>query len=96
MIATSTEVIQVSRRLVQVILRASERTSRANWPRLTRFFFGASAASAEDGTNTAAVLAARLRIAVGAEPKNQTKTTTSISRFWSSPRGRPGSTTQTI
>src|SRR3569833_2888474 len=96
MIATSTEVIQVSRRLVQVILRASERTSRANWPRLTRFFFGASAASAEDGAITAAVLAARLRIAVGAEPGFLAMAATSNSRFWSSPRGRPGSTTQTI
>src|SRR5258708_3909166 len=40
MIPTITEVIQVSRRLVQVILRASERTSRANWARLVRFLGG--------------------------------------------------------
>ena len=41
MIATITEVIQVSRRLVQVILRASARTSRKNWAMLV-FFFGAA------------------------------------------------------
>src|SRR5258706_11500278 len=67
MIPTITEVIQVSRRLVQVILRASERTSRANWARLVRFFGGARAA-AEGLAMTAAVLAARLRIACGLLP----------------------------
>ena len=40
MMATITEVIQVSRRLVQVILRASARTSRKNCARLVRFFGG--------------------------------------------------------
>jgi len=67
MMATITEVIQVSRRDVQVILRASERTSRANWAMLGRFLAGASAA-AEGLAMTAAVLAARLRIADGFVP----------------------------
>src|SRR3954451_17810520 len=67
MIATITEVIQVSRRLVQVILRASARTSRANCARLV-FFFGAVWASADAGAMTAAVLAARFFIACGLEP----------------------------
>src|SRR5258708_28510924 len=67
MIPTITEVIQVSRRLVQVMLRASERTSRANGARLVRFLGGARAAA--DGlAMTAAVLAARLRIACGLLP----------------------------
>ena len=67
MMATITEVIQVSRRLVQVILRASVRTSRKNWTMLNGFFGGASAA-AEGLAMTAAVLAARLRIADGLVP----------------------------
>ena len=46
MIATITEVIQVSLRVVHVILRASERTSRANWARLGRFFGAAGVVAA--------------------------------------------------
>src|SRR5690242_12498132 len=61
MMATITEVIQVSRRVVQVILRASERTSRANWAIEVRFL-GASDAKALGAAIAAAVLAARLRI----------------------------------
>ena len=67
MIATITEVIHVSRRLVQVILRASARTSRKNWTMLV-FFFGAACASADAGARTAAVLAARFFIACGVDP----------------------------
>src|SRR5436305_7970899 len=61
MMATITEVIQVSRRVVQVTLRASERTSRANWASEGRFF-GAWEAKALGAAITAAVFAARLRI----------------------------------
>src|SRR5947208_3623218 len=67
MMATITEVIQVSRRVVQVILRASVRTSLKNCIRLNGFFGGASA-DAEGLAMTAAVLAARLRIACGLLP----------------------------
>jgi len=67
MIATITEVIQVSRRLVQVIRRASARTSRANWARLTRFF-GSGVATAPGVAMTAAVRAARFLIACGDFP----------------------------
>src|SRR5450755_322788 len=67
MMATITEVIHVSRRVVQVILRASMRTSRKNWTMLNGFFGGASAA-AEGLAMIAAVLAARLRIADGLVP----------------------------
>ena len=67
MIATMTEVIQVSRRLVQVILRASERTSRKNWAGEVRRLAGAPA-SADGWAMTAAVRAARLFIAFGEDP----------------------------
>jgi len=65
MIATMTEVIQVSLRLVQVILRASARTSRANCAGLV-FLLGASDwATAAGEAIAAAVLAARFLIACG-------------------------------
>src|ERR1700693_1807939 len=67
MMATITEVIQVSRRLVQVIFLASMRTSRKNWTRFN-FFFGCASAAADGLAMTAAVLAARLRIADGLVP----------------------------
>ena len=69
MIPTITEVIQVSLRVVQVIFRASERTSLANCARLTRFL-GADggAARGDAGAIAAAVFAARFLIAVGVEP----------------------------
>src|SRR5436190_8474593 len=73
MIATMTEVIQVSRRLVQVILRASARTSRKNfgaparaWTKLT---FGLAGAPTPPGAAiTAAVRLARSWIACGRLP----------------------------
>src|SRR5882757_10853710 len=67
MMATITEVIQVSRRVVQVILRASAPTSSKNLTMLNGFFGGASA-PAEGLAMAAAVLAARLRIADGLVP----------------------------
>src|SRR5579862_9159625 len=67
MMATITEVIQVSRRVVQVILRASERTSRANCASVVFFLAGASV-EADGPAMTAAVLAARYRIADGLVP----------------------------
>ena len=72
MIATITEVIQVSLRLVQVILRASARTSRKNFgaPMTNWIRFGplATTAVAEGFAMTVAVLAARSRIACGDFP----------------------------
>src|SRR5436189_4667085 len=68
MMNTITEVIQVSRREVQVILRASARTSWANWTGLVRFFGGAGAARADAGAIAAAVLEARAFIACGLLP----------------------------
>src|SRR5262245_25312563 len=67
MIATITEVIQVSLRVVQVILRVSARTSLANCARLV-FFFGWLCATAAGEAIAAAALAARLLIACGVEP----------------------------
>jgi len=71
MMKTITEVIQVSLRVVQVILRASARTSRKNCTGLVRFF-GAGAAApvapAPAGAIAAAVLAARFFIADGLDP----------------------------
>ena len=73
MIATMTEVIQVSLRLVQVILRASARTSRKNFGAFIRFWmrpgrFATAAAPPEGAAMAAAVLAARSRIACGVFP----------------------------
>ena len=75
MIATMTEVIQVSLRLVHVILRASARTSRKNlgvfskvWIRPGPLRTSAVAALAAGVAMTAAVLAARARIACGVLP----------------------------
>src|ERR1700751_1245454 len=67
MIATITEVIQVSLRLGQVILRASARTSRKNWAGVVFFFAGGGAPAAGE-LITAAVLAARRLIADGLVP----------------------------
>src|SRR5580693_6625046 len=80
MMATITEVIQVSRLVVQVTLRASARTSRANWAMLVRFL-GAARAAAEGEAITAAVLAARLRMADGLLPGFLAMAASSNSRF---------------
>src|SRR6476661_1094455 len=90
MMATITEVIQVSRRVVQVILRASERTSRANWASEVRFL-GASDASAPGAAIAAAVLAARLRIW---EPGFLAMAAFFNSSSSGAPRGAPVLTTQ--
>lgn len=63
MIPTKTEVIQVSRGVVQVIFRASARTSRRNCRKPTRFLGTAPVARADDGATAAAVRAARSFIA---------------------------------
>ena len=71
MMKTITEVIQVSLRVVQVILRVSARTSRKNCTGLVRFFGAAGAAlvaAAPAGAIAAAVLAARDLIADGLDP----------------------------
>src|SRR3569623_3385893 len=65
--ATISEVIQGSRRLGQVTLRASARTSLANCGRLVRFF-GVASVAADGDAMTAAVFAARSRIACGRLP----------------------------
>src|SRR5687768_2773038 len=59
MMPTITEVIQVSLRLVQVILRPSARTSRKNCGSGVRFLGGVCAADEEPPAMAAAVLAAR-------------------------------------
>src|SRR5687768_1033941 len=81
MIATMTEVIQVSLREVQVILRASARTSRMNWPGLV-FFFGAASATGEDEPIATAVFAARFLIACGVEPGFLAMVASSNSSWW--------------
>ena len=73
MIATMTEVIQVSCRLVQWILRPSARTSRKNFGVLASAWkkpgpFCGAAATADGVAMTDAVLAARSRIACGFFP----------------------------
>jgi len=73
MIATMTDVIQVSWRLVQWILRASARTSRKNFgaPMIEAIRpgpFWAGAATADGVAMTVAVRAARSRIACGDFP----------------------------
>src|ERR1700758_1106318 len=72
MMATMTEVIQVSFQLVQVTLRASARTSRRNWTGLIGFFgeatTGAAAAGAAAGRRRTGVCTRFWSLAIGGLP----------------------------